>query len=81
MVAASLGQGLGPFVVGWLGGSTAVPPTERLFAIGLLTAGIGSMVALLIRPEQKRAQHQQPAKLVPVRELFRLRGKTVYERL
>ena len=74
MVAASLGQGLGPFVVGWLGGSTAVPPTERLFAIGLLTAGIGSMVALLIRPEQKRAQHQQPAKLVPVRELFRLRG-------
>src|SRR5262249_36105936 len=35
MVAASVGQGLGPFVVGWIGGSAAVPPTGRLFAIGL----------------------------------------------
>jgi MFS family permease len=26
MVAASIGQGLGPFVVGWLGGAAALPP-------------------------------------------------------
>jgi predicted MFS family arabinose efflux permease len=35
MVAASIGQGLGPFVVGWLGGSAALPPTRLLFAISL----------------------------------------------
>src|SRR6516162_8110058 len=33
MVAASVGQGLGPFVVGWRGGSVALPPTRLLFAI------------------------------------------------
>src|SRR5215472_1679924 len=39
MVAASIGQGLGPFVVGWLGGSAALPPTRLLFAISLAAAG------------------------------------------
>src|SRR6516225_11575726 len=43
MVAASVGQGLGPFVVGWLGGSVALPPTRLLFAIGLAAAAASAI--------------------------------------
>src|SRR5262249_13969554 len=38
MVAAWVGRGLGPLVVGWLGGSVALPPPRLLFAIGLAAA-------------------------------------------
>src|SRR6478672_10915167 len=55
MVAASVGQGLGPFVVGWLGGSAALPPTGLLFASGLIAATLSVLVALLIRPAPMKA--------------------------
>src|SRR5258707_13600943 len=48
MVAASVGQGLGPFVVGWLGGSAALPPTRLLFAVILAAAPAAVIVALLM---------------------------------
>jgi MFS family permease len=74
MVAASVGQGLGPFVVGWLGGSAALPPTQELFAIGLLAAAIGVIIALLISPESKRAPVRAAAELIPVGHLLKMRG-------
>src|SRR5205823_1092458 len=49
MVAAAVGQGGGPFVVGWLGGSAAVPPTGLLFTICLAVAAVSLIVALVIR--------------------------------
>src|SRR4029079_13855157 len=49
MVAASIGQGLGPFVVGWLGGAAALPPTGLLFAIGLIAATLSGLGALLVK--------------------------------
>src|SRR6201982_1961557 len=36
MVAGAIGQGLGPFVVGWLGGAAALAPTRVSFRIRLL---------------------------------------------
>ncbi|MEA3069910.1 MAG: hypothetical protein QOD29_1356, partial [Alphaproteobacteria bacterium] len=74
MVAASLGQGFGPFMVGWMGGSAALPPTHELFAVSLLTAGASVMLALLIRPQRKRAEHQDRAELVSISELLKMRG-------
>jgi MFS family permease len=74
MVAASLGQGLGPFVVAWLGGSAALPPTQNLFAISLAAAAVGLALGLLIRPQRKRARQRDPAQVVPVRELLKMRG-------
>jgi MFS family permease len=74
MVAASIGQGLGPFVVGWLGGSAALPPTHLLFAIGLAAALASVIVALLIRPARVKPQPHHPADLMPVGRLLRLRG-------
>jgi MFS family permease len=74
MVAASIGQGLGPFVVGWLGGSAALPPTGLLFAIGLAAAAASAIVALLIRPAGSKARHHDPGESIPVGRLLKLRG-------
>ena len=74
MVAASIGQGLGPFVVGWLGGAAALPPTGPLFAIGLAAAAAGVIVALLIRPAGAKARYQEPGDYMPVGRLLKLRG-------
>src|SRR5262245_55206036 len=74
MVAASLGQAFGPFVVGWLGGAAAVPPTGKLFAIGLAAAALGLIVALMVRPTRARTGRHDPGDFVPIAELLKLRG-------
>src|SRR5262249_43308861 len=74
MVAASVGQGLGPFVVGWLGGSAGLPPTPRLVALGLAAAGASVIVALLIRPTALKARHHDAGDFVPIGKLLTLRG-------
>jgi MFS family permease len=74
MVAASLGQGFGPFAVGWLGGGAAVPPTAHLFAIGLAAAAASAIVALLIGPTRALKRAHDARALVPVGELLKLRG-------
>jgi len=38
MVATAIGQGVGPAIVGWVGGSAAIPPTQPLFQIGFAIA-------------------------------------------
>jgi MFS family permease len=74
MVAASLGQGFGPFVVGWLGGGAAVPPTAHLFAIGLAAAAASAIVALLIQPTRTLKRTHDARALIPVGQLLKLRG-------
>jgi MFS family permease len=74
MVAASIGQGLGPFVVGWLGGAAALPPTDRLFAIALGAAGVSLAVALMIRPDPATSKKYRSGDVVPIKDLLRLRG-------
>ena len=74
MVAASIGQGLGPFIVGWLGGAAALPPTGALFEIGLLIAAVSVVIAVLIRPAAGKAEHHHGGDFVPIRRLLALRG-------
>jgi MFS family permease len=74
MVAASIGQGFGPFVVGWLGGSAAVPPTGQLFAVGLLVAAVSAGVALLVRSSRRKAPRHEAGDFVAIGELLKLRG-------
>jgi MFS family permease len=74
MVAASIGQGLGPFVVGWLGGAAALPPTRLLFEIGLLIAALSVVIAVLIRPAAGKAEHHHGGDFIPIRGLLALRG-------
>ncbi len=74
MVAASIGQALGPFVVGWLGGSAALPPTDKLFAIGLGVAAASVLVALLVRPDRRMLRPHDSGNFIPIGQLFRLSG-------
>jgi MFS family permease len=77
MVAASTGQGLGPFVVGWLGGSSTVPATGYLFGIGLIAAVLFMAVALTLRPATRPAAHGGGEGVVAVGTLFRMPGMFV----
>jgi MFS family permease len=74
MVAASVGQGLGPYIVGWVGGSATVPPTGPLFALGLIAGVLCLAVALTLRPAPRKPGHAQATAPVPVATLVRLPG-------
>ena len=74
MVANSIGQGLGPYVVGFVGGSSPVPPTQQLFAVGAASAGIALVVALMIRPSRAKPAAVTDDAVVPVRQIFRIPG-------
>ena len=67
MVAISIGQGLGPFIVGWIGGGATVPATGPLFLLGGDRRGTGSgnLISELSRPapgdtQRKRQCHHAP---------------------
>jgi MFS family permease len=74
MVAASTGQGLGPFVVGWVGGSSSVPPTGDLFGVGLAAAVVCAAAALTLRPAPRSPAHPAESEIVRVDALMRLPG-------
>jgi MFS family permease len=61
-------------VVGWLGGSAALPPTRLLFAISLAAAAASVIVALLIRPAALKARRHDPGDFVAIGKLLTLRG-------
>jgi MFS family permease len=74
MVASAVGQGLGPFIVGWAGGTAIVPPTQFLFTIGLATAALTFLIALTIKRSPKPAAHEEGGKLVPLKSLLGVPG-------
>ncbi len=74
MIAAAIGQGAGPLVVGWIGGSASLPPTGLLFAISLGITAVGLVVALLIRPAAKVTAADKDKALVPIQTLLHIRG-------
>jgi predicted MFS family arabinose efflux permease len=74
MVATSIGQGLGPYIVGWVGGAAALPPTQPLFVIGAASAAVAFCFALLLRPSRKPRDPKDSAELVPVGQILRIPG-------
>ena len=56
MIAIAIGQGLGPMLLGWLGGDAKIPPTELLFSIALAGAGVSQVVAFGLRPAPREAE-------------------------
>jgi MFS family permease len=75
MVATAMGQGIGPLIVGWLGGSLQIPPTRFLFAIAGVLALVGLAIAFLIRGRAQEAGRKGgSAPPMPVRELLGMRG-------
>jgi MFS family permease len=74
MVANAIGQGIGPVIVGWAGGSASIPPTELLFAIGLVPAALTLIAALMLRPGPPRTPRPGGDKPVPVRKIASIPG-------
>jgi predicted MFS family arabinose efflux permease len=74
MVAISAGQGLGPLIVGWIGGQATVPATGPLFLVGLGITAACCAVAVAIRPAPAAATHTTSRKAIPVAALLRLPG-------
>jgi MFS family permease len=74
MVACAIGQGLGPLIVGWVGGEAKLPPTQPLFAVGLALAAVGLAAAVAIRPSRQPPLNQNNKELTTVRQLLRLPG-------
>jgi predicted MFS family arabinose efflux permease len=74
VVGSAVGQGLGPYLIAWLGGSGTVPATGRLFGVALVVAIISLATAAAIRPAPKHLQQRKSGEVVPVRALLRQRG-------
>jgi len=74
MVANSIGQGLGPYIVGWIGGNAAVPPTEKLFVVGAACSAVALVVMLLLRPNRETRSKADEAEIVPVSQILRIPG-------
>ncbi len=74
MVASAVGQGLGPLIVGWAGGAATLPPTQRLFTIGLIGAVVTFAIALAIRPSREQPHHADGGAVVPLKSLLRVPG-------
>ena len=74
MVAGAIGQGAGPYVVGWLGGAAAVPPTQTLFIIAAAIAALTCILALTIRPRPDPPTAKGDSEVVPVGQIVRIPG-------
>jgi predicted MFS family arabinose efflux permease len=73
MVAVSIGQGLGPLLVGWIGGGVTVPATPPLFTAGVITAVLCMGVALTVRPAARQIKTAD-GPTVPLADLLRRPG-------
>src|SRR5262245_28796780 len=73
MVAVSIGQGLGPLLVGWVGGGVTVPATPPLFMVGVIAAVLCMGVALTLRPAAQPVKTTDGA-TVPLADLLRRPG-------
>jgi MFS family permease len=74
MVAGAIGQGIGPYVVGWVGGSAALPPTGLLFIVGAALAVVSLAVVLTMRPRRELPVPKVGTEVVPVGQLLRVPG-------
>jgi MFS family permease len=79
MVANAIGQALGPYVVGWVGGDASIPPTGWLFTAAFLGSFVMFAAALTLRPVVPRTPKPggEKAPPMPLREILRLPGLTV----
>jgi predicted MFS family arabinose efflux permease len=74
MVANAIGQGLGPYIVGYVGGDASVPPTQWLFTAAFLGSFAMLAGALLLRPAGPRKPRTEKAAPMPLRDILSLPG-------
>src|SRR5580704_6525966 len=74
VVSSAIGQGLGPYLIAWIGGTASVPPTGKLFGIALIFAVLSVATGVAIRPAPKHMRPEKTREVVPLRTLLRQRG-------
>jgi MFS family permease len=77
MVAGAIGQGIGPYVVGFFGGAAAVPPTRHLFTVAAVLAATSLAVTLTMRPRRERPAVIPDSEIVPISQLLRVPGLAI----
>jgi cyanate permease len=70
MIAISIGQGLGPLLLGGLGGDAKIPPTGLLFTITLVSACVSQVVAFGLRPQPREVEGKGERPTVSVSSLL-----------
>jgi MFS family permease len=74
MVSNAIGQGLGPYIVGYVGGDASIPPTQWLFVAAFIASFIMFAAALFLQlggPRKPKADKSPP---MPLREILSLPG-------
>jgi predicted MFS family arabinose efflux permease len=77
MVANAIGQGLGPAIVGYVGGDASLPPTQWLFVAGFLGSFLMFAASLALRPGGPRKPKVEKSDPMPLREILRPPGMWV----
>lgn len=75
MIAIAIGQGLGPMLLGWIGGDARIPPTQLLFTIALVGAFVSQLVGFGLRPSKREAHAEGKGEApITIPELLRQPG-------
>jgi len=74
VVGSALGQGLGPYIVAWIGGASTLPATGKLFGVALFASLLSLATVAAIRPAPRPAGPANDREVVPVRAILRQSG-------
>ena len=74
LMMTGIGQGLGPFIVGWVGGEARVPDTGFLFSIGVGVGLAAFVVSLCLPPARDVIAKKRDAAPMSVGKLLRIPG-------
>ena len=74
MVVTAIGQGVGPYIVGFMGGSAPIPPTQSLFAVAACCAAAALLFCLLMKPARNASAAKDETDVVPIAQILRIPG-------
>ncbi len=74
LMVTGIGQGLGPFIVGWVGGDARVPDTWTLYVIALVSAVTIVAISLFIAPDRHAPQRNRNEAPMSLGTLLRING-------
>ena len=75
-VAQAIGQGVGPMIVGVIGGSAHLPPTHELYGYAVIGMAINFLIGFAIRPIPLASRPAKQTSRMPVRDLLKTPGLT-----
>jgi MFS family permease len=77
MVANAVGQGVGPYIVGFVGGDASIPPTQLLFLLGFIGSALMVASAFALQPAGPQTIRKGTDPPMPLGEILRLPGLLV----